>query len=228
MVGTPTDLVGAVAHTAVPCARPGQEAEHPLGHQCRRLRVVGGQRAVGEVVRVAGVEEELAVLGLVDQRPGGLDVALVDEDRVGVHPVDLHRDPGRPAAELRRRDARVAEQRAAGAGPGLGEALRRQHAEGEPQVDQCGRKPLDRADPPLHHLAEADLPHVRHPVLQGRERAALVQVGRVHGVPGRAQVVGERDDAGREPLCVVEQHDLGHGASSPVRVRGRPHSRDGL
>jgi hypothetical protein len=32
----------------------------------------------------------------------------------------------------------------------------------------------------------------------------------VHGVPGGAQVVGERGDAGGEPLCVVEEHDLGH------------------
>ncbi|GAA1963229.1 hypothetical protein GCM10009738_43260 [Kitasatospora viridis] len=36
------------------------------------------------------------------------------------------------------------------------------------------------------------------------ERAPVEQVGRVHGVPGRPQLVGEADDAGGQPLCVHE------------------------
>ena len=42
---------------------------------------------------VARVEEQLRVLGLVDQFAGGVDVALADEDRVGVHSMHLHRYP---------------------------------------------------------------------------------------------------------------------------------------
>jgi hypothetical protein len=32
----------------------------------------------------------------------------------------------------------------------------------------------------------------------------------VHGVPGAAQFLGERDDAGGQPLRVVEERYLGH------------------
>src|SRR5437016_2911212 len=61
----------------------GQEIEHPLPQEGGCVRVVGRQRAIGEVVLVARVEEQLAVLGLLDERAGGVDVALIDEVRVG-------------------------------------------------------------------------------------------------------------------------------------------------
>jgi len=49
-----------------------------------------------------------------------------------------------------------------------------------------------------------------HPLLHGVEGAPLEQVGCVHGVPGAAQLAGERVDARGQPLCVVEDHYLSH------------------
>jgi hypothetical protein len=96
---------------------PAEEGQHPLGEERGCGRVVGGQGGVGEVVLVAGVEEQLRVLRLLHERPRGIAVALVDDDRVGLHPVHLDRNaggPGRP--ELRHRHARREQQR--GRAPG--------------------------------------------------------------------------------------------------------------
>ena len=75
--------------------------------QCGGIGVVGRQRAVGEVVLVAGVEEQLRVFGLPGELTGGVDVALAGEDRVGVHPVHLHRHARGPGAERGDRDAGI-------------------------------------------------------------------------------------------------------------------------
>ena len=117
----------------------GEERERPLGEQLRRALVVAREARVGEVVLVAGVEEELRVLGCLDQLASRVDVALADEDRVLVHPVDLRRNAVRPrSAEVRERDARVVEERPARSSAGLSELLRRDDAEGEPRVDELG------------------------------------------------------------------------------------------
>ena len=42
---------------------------------------------------VPGIKEQLCILGLVNELTGGVDVALADEDRIGIHPVYLHRHP---------------------------------------------------------------------------------------------------------------------------------------
>ena len=76
-----------------------EEVQDALGEQRGGVRVVGRQRAVRELVLVAGVEEQLRVLGLLDELAGGVDVALAGEDRGGVHPVHLHRHPRGPGAE---------------------------------------------------------------------------------------------------------------------------------
>ena len=47
------------------------------------------------------------------------------------------------------------------------------------------------------------------------ERAPVEQVGCVHGVPGAAQFVGERDDAGGQALRVMEENHFGHGGTLP-------------
>ena len=51
----------------------------------------------------------------------------------------------------------------------------------------------------------------RHALVDRVERPAVEQVRRVDGVAGGAQLIGEGDDAGGQPLRVVEQQDLGHG-----------------
>ena len=161
---------------------------------------------------VAGVEEKFSVVGLIDEREGGVEVALAGEDRVGVHPVHLRWHPGGPGgAERGHRDARIEQQRAPRSWPRLRQVLGGEHAEGEAGVHQPGGQSLDRPRPALDHLAgEADLERVSHPLVDSAEGAALEQVGRVHGVPGPAQLVGEGDDAGGQPQRVVEERNLSH------------------
>jgi 4-carboxymuconolactone decarboxylase len=203
-----------------------EEVEHAPGEQCGGIGVVGRQRAVGEVVLVAGVEEQLGVLGLLDEVTGGVDVAFADEDWVGVHPVHLHRHPRGPGAERGDRDAGIEQQRPARSRPCLRQLLGREHAEREPGVYQFGGQPLHRPGPARDHLVgKADLLRVPHPLLEGGEGPALEQIGHVHGVAGAAQLLGEGDDAGGQSLRMVEEHYLGHGyppcqaSQSPVDCR---------
>jgi hypothetical protein len=51
---------------------------------------------------------------------------------------------------------------------------------------------------------------VGHTVLDRGEPSAVVQVGRVHGVAGVAQRIGETADGIGEPERVVEDDDLSH------------------
>jgi hypothetical protein len=56
-----------------------QEVEHALSQQRGRVGVVRGQARVGEVVLVAGIEEQLRVLGRGDELARGVDVAFADD-----------------------------------------------------------------------------------------------------------------------------------------------------
>ena len=161
---------------------------------------------------VAGVDEQFRVLGLLDELAGRVDVALSGEERVGVHPVHLHRQPVGPAGtERRNRDESEEEQSAPRARPRLRQLLGRQHTERQAGVHQIAGQSFDRLDAaPDHLVGRADLLRVAHSLVKGGEGAAVEQVGRVHGMPGAAQLVGEGDDAGGQSLHVVEEHNLGH------------------
>ena len=56
----------------------------------------------------------------------------------------------------------------------------------------------------------AELLGVRHPVLDRPERPAVEEVGRMHGVAGAAQLVGEPADPVRDPERMVEDDDFSH------------------
>jgi len=193
-------------------APAAEEVEHPLCEQRGGGRVVGGQRAVGEIVLVAGVEEKLRVVRLGDQGAGSVDVALVDEERIRVHPMHLHRHPVRPGgAERVDRDAGVEQQRTARTRPRLRKFLGGKNAKREAGVDKALGQAANRALAAIDHLAgEADLLRVAHPLLDGGEGAAVEQIWGVHGVPGAAQFIGEGDDARGQPEGVVVEHYLGH------------------
>jgi hypothetical protein len=169
------------------------------------------QAAIGEQVPVTGVEEEL---GLGDRRrkvAGDLDVTQL----VPLHRVNLQRHARRPrASELRERDAGMEEQRAPRARPGLSQHLRRQHAEREPGVDDVRAQILGGGPAAPDDLAEADLLGVGHAAGQIGEGPAVVEIRRVHDVAARAELVGEREAAGRQPMRMMEQDDFGHGACS--------------
>src|SRR6266853_6593897 len=75
-----------------------EKLENALPEQRRGAGAVRRQAGVGEVVLVARVEKELRVLGRLDDRASGVDVALPDEVRIRIHAMDLHRHirwPGR-------------------------------------------------------------------------------------------------------------------------------------
>lgn len=82
-----------------------EDAEHALLEQRRGAYVVGRQVAVSEQVSIAGVQQQLCALGRLDKVAGNVEIALRDEQLVGVHRVDLQRDALRPRTpELGDRD----------------------------------------------------------------------------------------------------------------------------
>jgi len=143
-----------------------EEVEHPAGEERSGLRVVRRQRAVGEVVLITGVEEQLGVVDVGDDLPSRVDVSLPDEDGVRVHAVDLDGDSVGPRAEgpvTGDRNAGVEQQRAASPGPGLRELLSRHLPEREPGVDEVARQVLGAANVPLQDLVESDFSGVAMP-----------------------------------------------------------------
>src|SRR5581483_9540557 len=155
--------------------------------------------------------EKLRVGGLLDNLARGVDVALANEDRVLVHAVDLDGDtlgprPKCPGAADRQ--ARVEEQRAAGSGPRLRELLRRQNAEREPGVDEVRRQLVGGTDAALAQFVESGPADIGKSLVDGREYASTEQVGGVDRMAGRAKIVGEPAHAGRQSLCMVEQHNF--------------------
>jgi hypothetical protein len=59
----------------LPCL---EEVEDPLGKKCGGVRVVRRQGAIGEIVLIAGIKEQLCVLGLINEFTGGVAPALGD------------------------------------------------------------------------------------------------------------------------------------------------------
>src|SRR5438309_5458114 len=170
----------------------GEELKHSLGQHCGRLRVVGGERVVGEVVLIAGVQEELSVLDLLDDLAGGLDVSLAHEDRVVVHSMDLDGNALWPWPEgplAADRDAGVEEECAPSSRARLGKLLRDHLAEREPRVHQVLRQVVCGAFAPLDQLIHAAGLDVGHSLVDAPEGAPVEQVGRMHRVPGATQVL---------------------------------------
>jgi hypothetical protein len=156
-----------------------------------------------------GYRKSSASSGRRDELASGIEI--LGEELVALFAVDLNRDARGPSgAELGERKARVHEQRAAGALAGLRKLLGDRDAEREAGVDgivaEVGR---DRHSA-LRERAEALLARERHSLVDGGERAPVEQLGRVDGVAGPTQLVGERLDAVREPLNVVVEHDVRH------------------
>src|ERR687897_889778 len=85
-----------------------EEGQHTFCEQRCGVFVVRRQAGVGEQVLLAGIEEQFGVRGRRDQSAGCVEVAFVDEELVGIHPVNLDRDSRWPCtAELGGRYAGV-------------------------------------------------------------------------------------------------------------------------
>ncbi|MEJ7720704.1 MAG: hypothetical protein WKF58_09770 [Ilumatobacteraceae bacterium] len=106
--------------------------------------------------------------------------------------------------------AQACRSNAACARSGLSQLLRRHHPEREPGVDDAAGQFVRCANAALADLPEADLTGVRHALVEGLERAAVVEVGRVHRVPRSTQFVGKGEEPRRLSLRMVEQQHFGH------------------
>ena len=183
---------------------------------------------------VAGIDEQLGLAGRLYQCPGRVEVALVGEERVGVHAVNLYGHALRPCfPELRNRDAGIEQQCSLGPGAGLGQLLCWKHPHREAGIHEVAGKFFGGMYPSLHQVAEADFPGVGHARLDASEGLAPEEVWSVDGVPRLPQFVRESGEARRLPLCVVEQHHFSH-LVSPRTSRvfspadGKVHSESAL
>ena len=70
-------------------------------------------------------------------------------------------------------------------------------------------------NPSLGQRTEPDVAGEGHALVDRVERAPVEQVGRVHGVPGPAEVVGERLHSLGQPLDVVVQDNFAHSLLLP-------------
>jgi hypothetical protein len=115
------------------------------------------------------------------------------------------------------------------AAPGrvLRQLLCRQHAEREAGEDQVRPQAVGGPYPTRGDGFEPDVPGVADTGIEVVERLAQVQVGDVDGVAGTSERVGERDDARRTSLRMVEQQHLCH-VRPPSSARCRDHAAVGL
>jgi hypothetical protein len=133
---------------------------------------------------------------------------------------------------FRHRDAGVEKERPAGARPGLGELLSRQHAQREAGVDEFPRQRLRRSHAVLDDRVEpAHVLDVCEAVVDRAEGAPVEEIGRVDGVAGVVQLVRERVETRGLALCVMEEQHVCHLASlsrvlprlpTTVPLRSRP------
>ena len=100
--------------------------------------------------------------------------------------------------------------------PGLCELLGGHHAEREAGVDDLGAHALAGRHAALGQRTEPDVAGEGHAVVDRLERAPVEQVGRVDGVPGLADLVGERLHSLGQPLDVVVQDNIAHPCSSRI------------
>jgi hypothetical protein len=95
----------------------------------------------------------------------------------------------------------------------LGEELRRHAAEREARVDELVGQTFCRCAAAIEDRPEADFARIADAVVDRVERVAVVEIGGVDRVSGCAQLVGERLDAVRQSLRMVEQEYLRHELS---------------
>ena len=84
------------------------------------------------------------------------------------------------------------------------------------------RAPTERTgsvDRSLHSAVLPGLGGVTHALLESLERLAVVEVGRMDGVPSAAQLLGKVDTPRREAQRVMKQDHLGHVIESVADPR---------
>ena len=96
-------------------------------------------------------------------------------------------------------------------GPRLGQHLRRQHPEREAGIDDFGRQAVSGESAALDDRVEADVLGVANAVGEFAEGLAGVEIRGMNDVSGSAEFLGEREAAGRQSLCVMEEQKLSHG-----------------
>jgi hypothetical protein len=89
--------------------------------------------------------------------------------------------------------------------------LRRQDTERESRVDELAGQLARRARAAVDDLAgKTELLGIGHTFVDRSERAAVIEIGRVHGVAGRSQFARERGETFCLAQRVMEQQYLCH------------------
>jgi hypothetical protein len=104
----------------------------------------------------------------------------------------------------------------------LGQHLRRQHPEREPGIDDLVRQAVGGESTALDDRVEADLLGVANAVGEFGEGLAFAEIRGVNDVSGSAELIGEGEAPGRQPLCMMEKQKLSHVRGSltgPARRR---------
>src|SRR3954470_15119507 len=121
---------------------------------------------------VAGVEEQLGLVGRLGKRSSSLEVFV--EELVAFLAVHLNRYAGGPrVAELGVGEARAEEQGTAGARTRLRELLRDHHAERDAGVHDLAAERFGGSDAALSERAEPDLAREGHAFFERPERPPI-------------------------------------------------------
>src|SRR5262245_51832537 len=176
------------------------------------------QTRVGKQVLVSRIEEEFGVLDPLDETAGGVQIAVIDEEFVGIHRVDLNGDAFRPGrSELRGRHARMKQQCSLRSGAGLCEHLRGHHSEGEAPIHKRIRQLRCGGPTALENGVESDVVSMGDAVLQRVEGTPFIKIGGVDDVAGLPEFLGECEEPRRLSVRVMKQKYLGHTPSSQER-----------
>ena len=145
--------------------------------------VVCGERRVGEEMLLAGVQEQLGIVGRCDERARSNSRSSSAKNSSASLPCTC---TGTPAGHASPNSVkgRHAEMKSAprSAGPRLRELLRGHHPERDAGVDDVGGKRPGGGDTALAERAEAGLARERHAFLERREGLPVEEVRRMHGV----------------------------------------------
>src|SRR5262245_4292869 len=116
---------------------------------------------------IARVEEKFAIRGLCNEFPGRVDIVFSNEDRIGIHAMDLNRQflwPGLP--KLGDRHTGIKEKSPACPRAGLSQLLGWYYAQRESGIDQSRGEILHRSLAALDHLTKPQFIDELHTLLE--------------------------------------------------------------
>lgn len=198
-----------------------KECVGAVEEQFGALLVIVGAGDIREQMSGARVQRDLQIRMLGLHASGRIDIALVHEEWVPIHRVDLNRHVVRPRAfQLARVNESGDEKSAAGSGRGLEQLLCGHDTERESGVHHLTGERSGGRQPPLYHVREPDPADEVQPGIDRVEGLTPEEVRGVHLVPTLTQSIREGFDTRRQALDVVKQHGGRHGGHFTARRSG--------